>query len=530
MTGETGAGKSIILEALSLILGERADSSVILDETSKCIIEGTFNIEHNYSVKEKLVERAFDLDDNTLILRREITANGKSRSFINDTPCTLSDLSYIQNDLIDINKQFDNQQIKNERYIIDWLDLYVAQPKSILAYSALYAQYKLLSNQLVELNEKRSSLLKEYDYINFQLEEIKQLNLKEGEIEQLEEQIKYIDNQSEIKNISAEISSLLTESEFNILSLLKKVQQLMTQLGKYKSEVHPYIERIDSVIEEIKDIASDMSDNDMSVELTESEYADLLDRFSEAQRLLKKHQLLDTTALLALQAELEAQNVAYDNLDNSILDIENQLNKIDLELKDAAAVLTQHRQAAVAQLLPELTEVLHKLGLQTAQVKIEIKHSNQYKSTGCDDIDLLIDFNNTDQFLPLTKAGSGGELSRLLLAMKAIVGSQHGYKTIVFDEIDSAISGEVAKQVSLLIKNISSNNQVIVLTHQPQMAAKGDQHFHLFKESDAITNRNQTMIKVLSDEERIHYIAQMMSGAEITESSLNSAREMFGYK
>lgn len=530
MTGETGAGKSIILEALSLILGDRADSSVILDDTSKCIIEGSFDISQNDSIKEKLAERSFDVEEEFLILRREITSNGKSRSFINDTPCTLNDLSYIQNDLIDINKQFDNQQIKNESYIIDWLDFYISKPKLNDLYSALYRKYKSLNSQLIELRERRLNLLKEHDYINFQLEEISNLNLKDGEIESLEEQIKVIDNQSEIKNISNQISSFLTESEPNVLSLLRKVQQSMHQLSKYKSEIVPYIDRIDSVMEEVKDISSDLSDNELIIELSESEYSELVSRYNEAQRLLKKHQLLDTQSLLDLKDQLGAKNIEFENLDELIIDIENQLNNIEVELKDAAKTLSENRSQAVTNLVPELKGVLIKLGLQSAQLNIQINNSKNYKPTGCDDVELLIDFNNTDQFLPLSKAGSGGELSRLLLAMKSIVGTQHSNRTIVFDEIDSAISGEIAKQVAHLIKNISRNNQVIVLTHQPQMAAKGDKHLHLFKQSDSVTNRNKTLIKTLSEDERIQYIAQMMSGEKISESVLNSAKEMIENK
>lgn len=530
MTGETGAGKSIVLDALSLLLGARADSSVVLDENSKCIVEATFIIDKNNRLKEKLQERDFDIEGDSLILRREINSQGKSRAFINDTPCTLSELNFIQHDLIDINKQFDNQQIKNENYILNWVDIFAENHSILKNYSDNYKTYSSKRRELQELQQRKLTLEKEHDFIQFQIQEIQTMNLKENEIEQLEEQIKIIENQAHITKLVQESSFLLSESESNAIELLQRINSNFSQLSNYNSSFSSLHERLISVIEELKDINSEVSDNEISIEITESEFEEMNRRFSDAQRLLKKHGLSSTEELLNYLSNLESQNSDFESLDDTIISIESELITFENELKEIATELSKNRTQAIEKILPIFIENLQKVGLNTAEAKLELNSINNFNSTGCDEIEFLIDFNKTRQFLPLSKAGSGGELSRLLLAMKAVIGDKHDDTTFIFDEIDSAISGEVAKQVAILIKNISNKNQVIVLTHQPQMASKADVHYHLYKDLNEEKQRNETFIRLLDDEQRIQYIAQMMSGEEISEHALHSAKEMIENK
>jgi DNA repair protein RecN (Recombination protein N) len=522
ITGETGAGKSILMGALNLILGERADTNVLLNKDKKCIVEGVFSIDTKEAVKRFLQEN--DLDNETeLVLRREIATNGKTRSFINDTPATLQQLKQLASLLVDLHQQFDTLELGDSDFQREVLDALSDNKDALIEYRSLFSNWKHSKKQLEELQQQKASFNKELDYNQFLFDELSELNLKENELEELDQELKLLSNAEEIKATLSKVYFELKESEQPVTSLLK---QLVTQLQAYSAH-HPnlpsIIQRLQSAQIELADIAEETEQINDSVQFDQQRINLINDKIAAGYKLLKKHNVTTTNELLSIQKELEEKLQAVLNIDESIAAKEKEVTTLLKQAENIAATISKARQHQVKPLEENVNALLHQVGMPNARLKIQIKEAS-LNEFGKDDIEFLFDANKSNRFEPIRKVASGGELSRLMLCIKSLVAKHIDLPTMIFDEIDTGISGEAAKQVGIIMKGLSKKRQIICITHQPQIAGKANAHFFVYKEikGEAI----KTNIRLLDEDERITAIAKMLSGEKPTAAALENAREM----
>jgi DNA repair protein RecN (Recombination protein N) len=522
ITGETGAGKSILVGALNLILGERADTSVLLDKDKKCIVEGVFSIDAKDAVKRFLQEN--DLDNDTeLVLRREIATNGKTRAFINDTPATLQQIKQLASLLVDLHQQFDTLELGDSDFQRQVIDALAGNKHSLAAYSTAFTQWKCCVKELQELQEKKSGFHKELDYNQFLFDELNELNLKENELEELEKELRLLSNAEEIKTVLTKVFFELKESESPVTQLLK---QLVNQLGSY-SDHHPLlpaiIQRLQSAQIELLDIAGETDQVNDSIQLDQQRINLINDKLAAGYKLFKKHGVTTTNELLAIQSELEQKLEAVLNIDEAIAAREKQVNELFNEAQTVAATISKARKAQVKPLEEKVNSLLHQVGMPNARLKVQVNAATLHQFGG-DDIEFLFDANKSNRFEAIRKVASGGELSRLMLCIKSLVAQHIDLPTMIFDEIDTGISGEAAKQVGVIMKDLARQRQIICITHQPQIAGKANAHFFVYKEikDEAI----KTNIRLLQEDERIIAIARMLSGEKPTAAALENAREM----
>lgn len=522
ITGETGAGKSILIGALSLILGERADTSVLARNDKKCFIEGLFTISDKEAVIAFLKENELDTDDE-LVLRREIAANGKSRAFINDTPATLQQLKQLASLLVDLHQQFDTLELGDSDFQRDVLDALAGNKERLVAYKNVFTQWQTASAALQQLQQQKNDFNKELDYFQFLFDELSTVGLKENELEELDAELQVLNNAEAIKSALAKVYFELKESEQPVVQLIKQLINQLSQYGSYNSSIEALTERLRSVQIELQDIASEAEHTDNSIHFDEKRIDAVNEKLSAGYKLLKKHNVKTTNELLQIQHDLENKLQAVLNIDEAIVAKEKQVAQLLKSAEKSAQELSKQRQQQIVPLTEKVNALLQQVGMPNARLKIEIKQTllNEY---GMDSIEFLFDANKSNRFEPLRKVASGGELSRLMLCIKSLVAESIDLPTLIFDEIDTGISGEAAKQVAVIMKKLAASRQVISITHQPQIAGKADAHFFVYKEikGDAI----KTNIRLLSQDERITTIAKMLSGEKPTAAALENAREM----
>jgi len=531
ITGETGAGKSILMGALNLILGERAEASVLADKEKKCFIEGTFKTAYN-PVKEFLKNNELDSNDD-LLIRREIAINGKSRAFINDTPVTLNQLKQLSSLLVDLHQQFDTIEVGDSDFQREVIDALAGNNKEIDQYQTIYKSYKNVLKELGILTNEQAAANKEFDYNKFLFDELEKANFSENEIEDIDTEIKLISNAENIKSILSEIYFILEESEQPIVQNIKSINHKLQGLQNFHHGLEAISNRLQSVQIEMQDIASEIDNINQSV-LYDAEKIDLLNaRMAAGYRLLKKHGVTTTSQLLAIKEQLEKELEKVTNLSDDITKKQKQSTELYNEALRIAERISLKRQKQIKPFEEKINALLKQVGMPNARIKVDVHSSNDLNLFGKDIIEFLFNANlpagkenERARFEPLRRVASGGELSRLMLSIKSLVARSVQLPTLIFDEIDSGISGEAARQVGIIMKELSRGHQVISITHQPQIAARADNHFFVYKEikEDKII----TAIKQLNADERITTIATMLSGEKPTTAAFDNAREMIG--
>ncbi|QHL87209.1 DNA repair protein RecN [Nibribacter ruber] len=521
ITGETGAGKSIMLGAIGLLLGNRADSKLLFNQDEKCVIEGSFNISE-YKLEPFFEEEDLDFEP-VSILRREISPSGKSRAFVNDTPVTLETIRKIGEQLMDIHSQHDTLLLGDPAYQLNILDLYAQNEDLRLEYGSAYRNYRKLEREFKDLEAQLAQSEKELDYNTYLLNELAEANLVADEQESHEVELKQLEHAEEIKLKLTQALQYLSESEFNASIALKDASHLLGQVTEYGENFQTLKERLDSCLIELVDISGELEDAERKTEADPQRAEQLQERLDLIYTLQRKHQVKTIEELLAIQAELETKVGSVHNLDAAISKTRKALEEALAEVEARAQALSQSRTSVFETFQNELHTLLFELGMPNARVVVEHKTSAP-SPTGIDVVNILFSANKGAAPQTLSKAASGGEFSRLMLCVKYLLADKTALPTIIFDEIDTGISGEIAVKVGRMMQQMSHKHQLICISHLPQMAAQGDTHYFVYKEDRA--DRTISRIRQLSHEERVKEIAQMISGANPSENAFQSAKEL----
>ena len=522
ITGETGSGKSIMLDALSLILGKRADMSALRNKEEKCIIEAEFSLQ-NYEFQPLFQELDIDYDPQTII-RREILPSGKSRAFVNDVPATLEVLSRLGQVLVDIHSQHQTLALSDTSFQFAIIDA-MANNKSLLTeYVQLHQLLKKEHKKLEELIEFQKNAKKEYDYNLHQLKELKSATLEEGILEELEESYEEASNIEDIKENVSESLYLLNDENIGILNNLRELKRSFSSLTEYKQLYRDLYERIESAFLELEDLASEISDIDESIEADPDNLEQISKQLNKIYSLQKKHSVATVEELMAIQQELEEAVSKTESVDIDL----NKQKKIVEEQYTAtlkkANQLHKAREKVIPALDKKLTNFMHELGMPNGRFSITLTATDTFFANGNDELSFLFSANKGGDFGQLKKVASGGELSRIMLAVKAIMAEHTALPTIMFDEIDTGVSGEISQKMGDIMKQMSQNRQVFAITHLPQIAAKGAYHFKVFKEDSK--GKTTTHLKLLTEEERITELSEMLEGKNSGASARNHAIEL----
>lgn len=522
ITGETGAGKSILLGGLSLVLGKRADLSALRDNDQKCIIEAEFQIA-KYKLKAFFKRNDLDYEDLTII-RREILPSGKSRAFINDTPITLAILSQLGDLLIDVHSQHETMQLATNDFQLKVIDALADNSSFLEAYASQLVLYKNTSKDLVELIDFQETANKEHDYNSFLLQELEGAVLKVGMQEELEEQYEQLNN---VENIMEQLSKgdqLLNDEQIGALNLLSELKQVSSKLTNFGTQYNELNERIQSVFIEVDDIAAELQSLQGKVEASPQLLAEVGAKLQLLFDLLKKHHAADIVELLTIREALAEKVSVTENLETNIKAKEEELAKSKTELISISKKLTERRTKVLPQLKDQLEKSLDALGMNSATFKIEIAPSSDFNTNGNDDLTFLFSANKGSDYGELKKVASGGELSRIMLTIKAILAKYEHLPTLMFDEIDTGVSGEISNKMGDIMLAMSKTMQIFSITHLPQVASKGDHHFKVYKIDDK--NITHTKMKKLSTDQRIVELAEMLGGKDVTDSALAHARQL----
>jgi DNA repair protein RecN (Recombination protein N) len=523
ITGETGAGKSIIVGALGLILGQRAESNVLLNKDKKCIVEGCFKGESSDEhVNIFLRENELDVHEE-LVVRREISPNGKSRAFINDTPVNLSQLNQLSSLLVDLHQQFDTLELGESNFQREVLDALAGNFELLKRYQISFNAAQSARKNLEQLKEQKTQFNKEFDYHQFQFNELEEANFKENELEDLDQELKMQTNAEGIKNTLTKAYYDLEESDEPVIRQLKSMINSLQQYSEMQHDIPGLVQRLQSVYIELQDIADETDRINNHVNSDPQTIERINERLSLGYRLLKKHGVKTTNELLEIKDQLNQKLQAVLNIDDAISNAEKDFAQLISKAEEQATKLSEARKKQVKLLETQVNKMLHQVGMPNAKLKVEIRKEN-LSPNGFDEIEFLFDANKSGQFQPLRRVASGGELSRLMLCIKSLVARSMDLPTLIFDEIDTGISGEAAKQVGVIMKELADARQVICITHQPQIAGKANAHFLVYKavKNDAVT----TGVRLLSTDERIVAIAKMLSGEKPTPAAIENAREM----
>ena len=525
ITGETGAGKSILLGALGLILGQRADVGALRDKTKKCIVEGIFNIK-SYKLKNFFVEKELDYEDETCI-RREINPEGKSRAFINDTPVNLTVLKELSEKFLDIHSQHETLLLNDTAFQFEVVDAFADLKKDKFIFREIFLQFKQKEKKLQELQEQEIQIKKDLDYYTFQFNELEQAGIVLGEMQKLEQESDTLNNAETIKSGLNKIYFPLNMMEGNIIAQLNTLKASLSALVKYGQRFEELLARLNSSIIELKDIADEI---DAAAEETVFNPERLLEVDSKLDllnRLLKKHNLNTEQELLNLKNELEEKINAIANIDDKIAQLSKEVKEERKKVLQEAEALSSKRKKAIPEIEKKIKEMLASLAMPNAAFKIECKVSNQLNMNGTDQLNFLFSANKGSEYKDLHKVASGGELSRLMLCIKALIAQLTSLPTIIFDEIDTGVSGDVAHKVGAILEKMAKGMQVITITHLPQIASKGKSHLYVYKHE--VSDTTVSEIKTLKHEERIVEIAKMLSTGKPTEAAIKNAQELIGH-
>lgn len=522
ITGETGAGKSILLGGLSLILGKRADLNSVKNPSEKCIIEATFDIV-NYNLKQLFKEEDLDYEPQTII-RREILPSGKSRAFINDTPVNLDSLQALGERLLDIHSQHQTLQLTNDSFQFQVIDALAKNDHLLQDYARQLKAFKTLKLEFKNLQNQKFEAAKELDYNLFLLKELEEANLIEGEMESLEEEYETLNNIEEIRERLAASHDLFSSQEIGVILHLTEAKNQLSKLANFSENYQAVFERVTSTLIELDDVFAVIEELQESLE-SDPNRLNMVDlKLQVLHNLIKKHTASDVGELIQIREELSEKVSITENLDNIITQKESELSIIEQELDILALKINKNRIKSIPGLTKQLEELLGVLGMPNARFNIELIPSDIFLSNGKDNLQFLFSANKGGQFNELRKAASGGELSRIMLAIKSILTNYTQLPTIMFDEIDTGVSGEISNKMAAIMQQMSKTMQVFTITHLPQIAAKGDTHYKVFKEDvDEVT---QTQLKRLNHDERIVEIAQMLGGTNMSSSAIEHAKQL----
>ena len=522
ITGETGAGKSIILGALSLVLGKRADLNSIRNNTLKCIIEAEFILDKSQFL---ILFNEFELDfDVHTIIRRELLPSGKSRAFVNDTPVTLSQLQLLSNYLLDIHSQHETLSLFSETYQLEILDVLAGNLVLLKSYSEKLQDYKEVSETILALIYKKESASKELDYNTFLYDELVEANLKNVQQNELEETFSKLNNTETIQETLTAVTSLLNQEQYGALNTLKEIRSLLFKLNAVSLDFQNLYERINSIIIEMDDISEEMINLSLSIEADPSLLNKINEKLQTIYKLQQKHNVATVPELVEIQKILEEKIEITNNLDGEIEKLEIYKGKLKNKVQDLANKIHKKRLIVIPTLKNKLTYILNELGMPNAAFKFELSSTTIFKKNGTDSLLLLFTANKGNSFGPLNKVASGGELSRIMLSIKAVIAQYKKLPTAIFDEIDSGISGEIAYKMAEILKEMSLTMQMFAITHLPQLAAVGNQHIKIFKED--VNQITETKLKTLTKEERVSEIAEMIGGKNKSISAINQAKEL----
>jgi DNA repair protein RecN (Recombination protein N) len=532
ITGETGAGKSILMGALSLILGERADSTVLQQKEKKAVVEGSFKAMNKEAIREFLKENDLDAEE-LLMIRREIASNGKSRAFINDTPVNLNQLKTLGSLLVDLHQQFDTLELSSSDFQQEVLDALAGNAELLQQYQQVFQQYKKTKKELLELQAEQAAANAALDYNQFLFDELEEAGFTANELEELDAELKLLSNAENVKQELAGICYELKESEQPVVQQLKTLYSKLHALDEYHKDIAELAKRVQSTQLELADIADELEHINNSVNYSAERIQLVNDRISMGYKLQKKHGVTTTNELLVLRDELQEKLDQILNISEAIQQKEKLTNELLLQCEQAAKTISDNRKKAIKPFTENVNNLLARVGMPNARFSAEALPLDALGELGIDKIEFLFDANlpagqagKSNRFEPLRKVASGGELSRLMLCIKSLVAKKLQLPTLIFDEIDSGISGEAAKQVGNIMKELSGSHQLISITHQPQIAAKADAHYFVYKAIDK--DKIVTSIRLLNNDERITSIAQMLSGEKPTAAALQNAREMVG--
>jgi DNA repair protein RecN (Recombination protein N) len=522
ITGETGAGKSILLGALGLVLGNRADSSTLKNTNKKCVIEAIVSID-TYNLQDFFETEDIDYERNT-ILRREILPSGKSRAFINDTPVTLLVLTALRARLIDIHSQHQTLQVSDQEFQFQLLDAVANNESMLAAYTSGLASYTKEKKKLEEIQLAQREANLQYDYNSHLYNELLEAELIEDEQELLEEKLEKINNVEEIKQNLTEAVQITTDENIGIQHLLYLLEQKLIKIDSYSKEYQELSNRVSSVKIELDDIVGDLESAFEQVDFNPSEATQLNDRLQFIYNLQKKHYVNSISELLIIQKELSEKVSTVETAEQSIHNQKTVVEAIVNKLDVVALKISESRKKIIPKVSKQLETILDNLGMTHARFQIKNTLSEKYYTNGKDRLEFLFSANKGGQYGELKKVASGGELSRIMLAIKKVLSENSQLPTIIFDEIDSGVSGEISNKMAHIMSQMSQKMQVITITHLPQIAAKGNQHYKVFKEE--VNNSTITNLKLLSEDERIVEIAEMLSGKNISDSALTHAKEL----
>jgi DNA repair protein RecN (Recombination protein N) len=522
ITGETGAGKSILLGALGLVAGNRADVQSLNDKTKKCVIEASFNLKE-YKLKDFFLQNDIDYEPLTVI-RREINPEGKSRAFINDSPVTLNLLKELTEQLIDIHSQHQTLTINGSEFQLSVVDAYAQHDELLTQYHTNYKIYKILKKQLTELTDKEAQAKKDADYFQFQFNELEDANLKSGDQSNLEQELQTLSNAETIKLNLSKAAYGLSGGELNLLSSLNEIKSSLSSIAKFKPEINELSNRISSAYVELKDIANEIENSESEIIYDASRIEEITARLDTLYRLQQKHQVKEVEELIALKNELSNKLLEFSSLETEIEKTKKQLDTIEKELQRTAKKISANRKNAIPKIEKDTAALLSSLSMPNAQLKIEHATTDVLNTNALDTINFLFSANKGSDFKEINKVASGGELSRLMLSIKSLIAQLTALPTIIFDEIDTGVSGEVADKMGIIMNKISKNIQVLAITHLPQIAGKGASHLLVYKEDK--NNKTYSNIKKLNNEERIYEIAKMLSTGTPTTTALKNAEEL----
>lgn len=522
ITGETGAGKSILLGALGLVLGNRADLSSLKDTSHKCIVEAKVAIS-NYSLEDFFNEVDLDYEPETII-RREILPSGKSRAFVNDTPVTLSVLNQLRTKLIDVHSQHQTMQLSDNNFQFSILDALAKNHARIASYKRGFVQLNKLKRELEQLEARQLEANQQYDYNLHLYKELEEAKVKVDEQAVLEEKLEKLNNIEDIRNNLSEALEITINEEIGIQNLLYTLENRLTKISSFSKDYQEISERVTSIKIEIDDIVTELENANESVDFNPNEVEEINDRLQLLYNLQKKHAVNSNKELITVFDELSEKVGIVESAVEVINKKQEEIDAVSEKLDKVAGLITKARTTSIPKLTKELHVLLTDLGMENARFSIKIKPTKNYFSNGKDELEFLFSANKGGNFGELKKVASGGELSRIMLSVKKVLSENTQLPTIIFDEIDTGVSGEVSNKIAAIMQKMSNNMQVIAITHLPQIAAKGNSHYKVYKkEINGITTTN---LKQLTSEERIKEIAEMLSGKDISDSAFRHAKEL----
>jgi len=522
ITGETGAGKSILLGALSLILGSRADSSVLLKKNEKCIVEGTFRIQE-YDLKDFFSSNDLDFESHAL-LRREINPAGKSRAFINDTPVTINLMKELGDRLIDIHSQHQTLMLNNSSFQLDIIDSFAGTAGLLNSYRRAFSNFRKLQKEYSELKEKSDKNKADLEYHKFQLSQLEEAKLREGEQEELEKEQELLEHAEEIKEALTSISGLFSREGESVLSMLREIRTSIGKISIYLPAELNIPSRINSCLIELDDLANEIERIGQNTEADPERLVKINGRLDTLYSLIQKHRLKNLDELITRKEEIADTIRSIVTSDERLDELASDLQSLTDKLASVAREISAKRESAIPDIELRIAELLRQLGMPNARFKIALTRLKDFTPAGLDYADFLFSANRQTDPENIARIASGGELSRVMLSLKSILTKNKNLPTIIFDEIDSGVSGEVADKVGQILSDMGKHMQVVNITHLPQVASRGTSHFHVYKEDAG--DSTITRIKLLSPVERVQEVARLLSGSEVTETAVRNAREL----